>query len=85
MIDGRCQGPDLTEGSVLYVDQMTAIRDDLLRVQNDSIYIGVDHTNIVSQGRPSVRIESKKSYNQALVVLDLDHMPAGACGTWPAL
>ena len=70
---------------MLYVDQTTSIRDDLVRVQNGSIYIGVDHTNVVNQGRPSVRVESKKSYNQVLVVLDLDHMPDGACGTWPAL
>lgn len=35
-------------------------------------------------GRPSVRIESKASYNQVLVVGDFAHMPGSTCGAWPA-
>lgn len=47
--------------------------------------MGVDSTNAASgRGRDSIRISSKKSYNHGLFVLDLAHMPAGACGTWPA-
>jgi hypothetical protein len=48
--------------------------------------MGVDYTNVASgAGRASVRLTSKKSYNNGLVILDLAHMPGGICGTWPAL
>lgn len=36
------------------------------------------------RGRDSVRLTSTKSYTHGLVVLDLEHMPASACGIWPA-
>lgn len=52
----------------------------------DSVYMGVDTTNVyplAGPGRPSVRIESKINYNHGLFVLDIAHMPFG-CGTWPA-
>lgn len=45
-----------------------------------------DANNIVSptaRGRDSVRISSQRAYDEAVVVLDLSHMPEG-CGTWPA-
>ena len=45
-----------------------------------------DHWNRVtplSRGRDSVRIRSKDSWGDSLLVLDLEHMPEG-CGTWPA-
>jgi len=35
------------------------------------------------RGRDSVRIESKKSFNGGLFLIDLEHLPTG-CGTWPA-
>lgn len=44
---------------------------------------GVDSINETPQGRPSIRLTSKKSYNSGLVILDVEHMPVG-CGTWPA-
>lgn len=48
--------------------------------------MGVDYWNeyLATQGRPSVRIETKKSYQYGLFVADLAHMPASVCGTWPA-
>lgn len=49
--------------------------------------MGVDHWNKYNPkgaGRPSVRLESKKTYNHGLFILDLAHMPASVCGTWPA-
>jgi hypothetical protein len=46
--------------------------------------MGVDYVNVVTTGRPSVRIQSKKTYTQALIIADLAHMPASICGTWPA-
>jgi hypothetical protein len=60
-----------------------------------STYIGVDYThtyngsapyyNINGVGRPSVRIESQKSWTHGLFIADITHMPGGICGTWPAL
>lgn len=47
--------------------------------------MGVDSTNVASgRGRNSIRISTQKTYNHGLVILDLAHMPAGQCGTWPA-
>ena len=45
-----------------------------------------DSQNVVQpsdRGRKSVRIRSNKAYDEAIVVLDLQHMPEG-CATWPA-
>lgn len=39
--------------------------------------------NSSARGRDSVRISSQTSYDEAVFVLDLVHMPAG-CATWPA-
>ena len=36
-----------------------------------------------SRGRNSVRIQSRKAYDESLIILDLQHMPEG-CATWPA-
>ncbi len=49
------------------------------------VYMGADHQNVALNGRPSVRVSSKKSYNKVLIVADINHMPGGICGTWPAL
>ena len=76
-------GHDPTNGFVDYVDQPTANRTGLIESTSSSVYMGVDHTNVTPNGRPSVRITSNKSYNHGLIVLDLEHMPYG-CGTWPA-
>ena len=46
--------------------------------------MGVDYVNVVTTGRPSVRIQSKESYTHGLIIADLAHMPASICGTWPA-
>ena len=47
--------------------------------------MGVDSSNVASgRGRNSLRLSTKKIYNHGLVILDLAHMPGGACGTWPA-
>lgn len=76
--------PDPTNGFVKYVDQATAQRSGLIKTAAGSVYMGVDSTNVTPGGRPSVRITSKKSYNTGLIILDLAHMPASICGTWPA-
>jgi hypothetical protein len=76
---------DPTHGYVNYVDQPTAQSEGLIKAADGSAtYIGCDHTNVASgRGRNSVRLESKKNWNNGLVIIDLNHMPTG-CGTWPA-
>ncbi|KAF2756718.1 hypothetical protein EJ05DRAFT_74508 [Pseudovirgaria hyperparasitica] len=76
-------GGDPTHGFVRYVDQGTASSTGLINT-NGPAYIGVDHNNVTPKGRPSVRLESKNSYNDGLIIIDLAHMPASTCGTWPA-
>ncbi|OQN95825.1 hypothetical protein B0A48_18110 [Cryoendolithus antarcticus] len=76
---------DPTHGFVDYIDQSSASDGGLINVTSSSVYMGVDYTNVAtSAGRQSVRITSNKSYNSGLVILDLEHMPGGICGTWPA-
>ncbi|KAJ5106257.1 hypothetical protein N7456_002932 [Penicillium angulare] len=76
---------DPTEGYVTYVDQSTATTDGLISASNGAVYIGVDNTNVASgSGRSSVRLTSTATYNEGLVILDLEHMPGSVCGSWPA-
>ncbi|KAK5163045.1 uncharacterized protein LTR77_010980 [Saxophila tyrrhenica] len=44
----------------------------------------VDSDSFASQGRASVRITSRSSYQFGLFIVDIEHMPGGICGTWPA-
>ncbi|GKZ70348.1 hypothetical protein AnigIFM50267_005986 [Aspergillus niger] len=76
---------DPTNGFVDYVDEATAQSNGYISTSGDSVYMGVDHTNVAgSSGRQSVRISSDATYNHGLFILDLEHMPGGICGTWPA-
>ncbi|KAL8971645.1 MAG: hypothetical protein Q9197_003170 [Variospora fuerteventurae] len=76
---------DPTRGYVNYVDQSTAQRIGLIDNKGGAVTLRADSTNVASgRGRDSVRLTSKASYNHALVVLDLAHMPGNACGIWPA-
>ncbi|KAK3330208.1 concanavalin A-like lectin/glucanase domain-containing protein [Apodospora peruviana] len=82
--------PDPTRGFVKYVDGATANRDGLAGYYQNAVYLGVDHTNTTTSGRPSTRVSSKKAYTKGLFVIDIAHMPAGktdngSCGLWPAL
>ncbi|KAL4984923.1 concanavalin A-like lectin/glucanase domain-containing protein [Aspergillus falconensis] len=73
---------DPTNGHVDYVDRSTAESAGLIST-GSSVYMGVDHTNIASSGRQSVRLSSTQTYHHGLFIIDLAHMPTG-CGTWPA-
>ncbi|KAI1262979.1 glycoside hydrolase family 16 protein [Xylariaceae sp. FL1019] len=77
--------PDPTAGFVEYVDAATANTTSLAGYANGGIYLGVDYTtaNPVN-GRQSVRVNTVKSYTHGLFIVDLAHMPAQACGAWPA-
>jgi hypothetical protein len=74
---------DPTEGFVKYVDEATAKQTGLINSSSSVPSWGVDTQNECPEGRPSVRIQSKKTYDSGLIVLDVAHMPFG-CGTWPA-
>jgi hypothetical protein len=76
-------GPDPTEGFVQYVNEATARQTNLINSSTSAISWGVDTQNQTPEGRPSIRIESKKTYDSGLIVVDVAHMPFG-CGTWPA-
>lgn len=57
----------------------------MIQQSAQSVTFGVDSANVItSGGRPSIRLESKKSYSSGLMILDLAHMPGSVCGTWPA-
>lgn len=51
------------------------------------VRLGVDSTNSYSvsdRGRPSIRLESKDTFDQGLFIADFLHMPPSHCGLWPA-
>jgi hypothetical protein len=56
----------------------------LIQQNADNIVLGVDHTNVTPNGRPSLRFSSVKTYSSGLIIADLAHMPSSACGSWPA-
>ncbi|EJD00853.1 laminarinase [Fomitiporia mediterranea MF3/22] len=77
---------DPTNGRVTYVDQATALADNLTFASSDTFIMRTDDTTVLSAsgpGRNSVRIKSNKTYTTHVVVFDIRHMPQG-CATWPA-
>ena len=78
---------DPTGGFVQYHNYQIAVSNKnvgtVANYQNAS-YMGVDAVNVMTSGRPSVRITSNKSYNHGLFMADIAHMPGGTCGVWPA-
>ncbi|PKY03768.1 putative endo-1,3(4)-beta-glucanase [Aspergillus campestris IBT 28561] len=78
-------GKDPTDGFVKYVDQQAAQSLNLTHATDSSVVLKVDTSNpSATQGRQSVRLESKASYDEGLFIFDIIHTPHG-CGTWPAL
>ncbi len=81
-------GPDPTNGHVQFVDMETANSTGLAGIvaANDgyAIYLGADTKSVAPQGRQSIRINSKKTHNNALWIADIGHVPVGP-GSWPAL
>lgn len=81
--------PDPTQGHVVYKDMDTANATGLAGFisggnATNAIYMGVDTKEIAPDGRASVRLTSKRSYQHFLMIADIVHMPGGICGTWPA-
>jgi len=78
---------DPTHGRVNYVDQTTALAQNLTYANGDTFIIRADHTTVLSAsgpGRNSVRLQSNKQYYNHVAVFNIRHMPQG-CGTWPAV
>jgi len=77
-------GNDPTNGYVDYVNESDAFAWGYIKTSKSQVYMGCDSWSISSgRGRGSVRIQSQKTWNQGIFILDLTHMPQG-CGTWPA-
>lgn len=79
-------GPDPTQGFVQYQNMTSAVSQNLVGYLEDtqSIFMGVDYKGKDAGGRASVRLESKKTWNQGLLIADIRHMPSSECGSWPA-
>ncbi|CAL5867668.1 uncharacterized protein PFLUO_LOCUS1887 [Penicillium psychrofluorescens] len=76
---------DPTKGFVVYVDEETAEYLNLTFATDTSAVLRVDSsTPYAPDGRNSVRIESKSTYDTGLFIFDILHTPYG-CATWPAL
>ncbi|KAI0066078.1 hypothetical protein BV25DRAFT_1912879 [Artomyces pyxidatus] len=77
---------DPTHGRVNYVDQPTALQANLSYATGEKFVMRADDWSTVpasARGRDSIRIVSNDAYEDAVFVLDLEHMPQG-CSTWPA-
>ncbi len=71
-----------------YLSYQDASKAGLVKVVNNQVYLGVDFTKTLStsaQGRDSIRLEAKESFNNGLLIADIAHMPGNQCGIWPAL
>lgn len=78
-------GRDPTNGFVSYQGAHTANTSALAGYADNSVYLGVDYQTVNPPGgRQSVRLESKKTWTKGLFIADISHMPAAACGSWPA-
>lgn len=57
--------------------------------KDNHVYVGVDNDSIGNAdpegGRPSVRLESKKTFDKGLLVARFAHLPFNQYGAWPDL
>ncbi|KAJ4294522.1 Para-hydroxybenzoate--polyprenyltransferase, mitochondrial precursor (PHB:polyprenyltransferase) [Kalmusia sp. IMI 367209] len=67
-----------------YLSQADAQSQGLYTVSGNNVILSVDSKNKAPTGRASVRLESKKLYNRGLFIMDVAHMPASTCGSWPS-
>ncbi|CEF85685.1 unnamed protein product [Fusarium graminearum] len=81
-------GTDLSKGFVQYQDFTGAFKNGLYSVDpfSETVQLRPDsrHKYGLDEGRPSIRLESKESYQYGLFIADFQHMPISQCGTWPA-
>ncbi|RCI14062.1 hypothetical protein L249_8055 [Ophiocordyceps polyrhachis-furcata BCC 54312] len=81
-------GVDPSHGSVAYQSRANAEAKGLFSVDENTgvVRLKVDHQHRYGphEGRPSIRLESKETYNHGLFISDFLHMPPSQCGLWPA-
>ncbi|KAH6620091.1 glycoside hydrolase family 16 protein [Boeremia exigua] len=77
-----------TDGFASYVSKDEAISTGLAKTVDNRVYLGVDNSTVIDVtpqgGRKSVRLESHDTIDHGLVIADFRHVPAKACGMWPA-
>jgi hypothetical protein len=82
------QDQDPTDGHVKYQSLSTSLQNGLVGVvpeKDNAVFLTVDAQQAeASQGRNSVRLTSRKTYNHGLFIADIAHMPANIPGVWPA-
>lgn len=72
-------------GLAQYVSTEDAFKENLLQIQDETVYFKVDQTQQVQGLRKSIRVSSKTSFSPgSLLIIDVKHMPV-ACGAWPAI
>ncbi|WFD32327.1 hypothetical protein MSPP1_003372 [Malassezia sp. CBS 17886] len=74
---------DPTNGLVNYQSEDAAKSGNLSYVSGQDFIMRVDTTEEAPKGRNSVRLQSKKAYGDAVVLLEVSHVPTG-CAVWPA-
>lgn len=78
-----------TNGSTSYISKHEAQSMGLVKYTENRIFLGVDNntvTNVMPRGgRNSFRLESHSTIDSGIIIVDLEHLPANACGMWPAL
>ena len=82
-------GSDPTDGHVQFLNMEDANQTGIAGIMSggaadNAVYLGVDSTQIAPNGRGAVRVTSSQTFQHALVIADIAHMPGGICGTWPA-
>ncbi|KAL7937964.1 glycoside hydrolase family 16 protein [Trichoderma chlorosporum] len=82
-------GIDPSHGFVSYQNRQNAQSMGLYNIDERTgvVRLGVDSTHsysITDRGRPSIRIESRETYDHGLFIADFLHMPPSHCGLWPA-
>ena len=84
---------DYTNGFVNYLDDNHAFSSGLAKIINDKIRLSADNTKVLNSNlevqdsqysRDSVRVESKFTFDNGLLMLDFTHMPPADCGVWPS-
>jgi len=82
----EAQRKNLTYGAVFPARLCSTLAEFFVPVHGGKFFMRADDWSIISPsacGRDSIRISSENTYDEAIFVLDLQHMPAG-CSTWPA-
>jgi hypothetical protein len=58
-----------------YVDRTTAESANLISQSNGTVYITPDFKEIAPSGRKSIRLESKDTFTEVLIIADFAHLP----------